>query len=78
MEYDWDKKAECERQLAGLQKEAYVNKHRVTYRIIELDGEMQYEGKELYDRRKRLGVERVIISQGKMYDDIPIHVQRDL
>ena len=36
------------------------------------------KGKELYDRRKRLGVERVIISQGKMYDDIPIHVQRDL
>jgi len=78
LEFDYDKKGECERTLDVLRKTAYTNKTPVEYRMIELDGEMQYEGKELHDWRKRNKVERIMIQQGEIYEDIPTYVQKDI
>jgi len=71
MEYQPEHKDECDRMFQRLRLVAAKKKQPVTYRIVELDGELQYPGKEDVDRRKALGVQNVIITNGKVYDDVP-------
>jgi hypothetical protein len=78
MQYPAEKKDECQRMFESLKKEAYKQKHPVTYRLIELDGEMQYAGKELQDWRKKNNVDKIIIANGKIHEDIPLYVQKDM
>jgi len=73
MEYPIDKKKECERMFSSLRKCAYKKKQPCDYRIVELDGEIQYPEKSEVDRRKALGVQNIIITNGKVYDDVPTH-----
>jgi len=77
MEYPFDKKAECMRMLESVRRDAYQNKDPVTYRLIELDGEMQYEGKETVERRKREGVDQIILTGGKIHENVPLYIQKD-
>lgn len=78
MEYPSEKKEECMRMFQSLKKEAHKAKHQVSYRLVELDGEMQYTGKKLQDWRKENEVDRIIIADGKIHEDIPVYVQKDL
>lgn len=78
MEYPAEKKDECLRMFKSLKKEAYRAKHPVTYRLVELDGDMKYTGKRLQDWRKDNEVDKIIIANGKIHEDIPLYVQKDL
>jgi len=77
LQYPTEKKQECDRMFNSLRKTAAKKKQPVTYRIVELDGEMDYDGKDEVDRRKREGINSIIITQGKIYDDVPVHLQVD-
>jgi len=72
------KKDECGRMFEALRKDAYKRKFDVTYRLIELDGEMQYAGKEMVDFRKKNNIDRIIIANGKVYNDIPLYIEKEL
>ncbi len=78
LEYPLDKKDECMRMYSGLVKDAHLQKDRVVYRIVELDGELQYPGKDLQDWRKKNNVNRIIIANGKIHEDIPSFIQKDI
>jgi len=71
MEYLMERKEECDRMIKSLIREAYKKKHPVRYRLVELDGELQYPGKSEVDRRKAMGVQNIILTGGKVYDDVP-------
>ena len=78
MEYPEEKKEECLRMVEGLRRSAKKNKYPVKYRLVELDGVMNYEGRKEDEDRKRNKVDRIIVTNGKIIDDIPLYVQRDL
>ena len=78
LEYQHEMKEECVRMFEHLCMMSYKLKHHVTYRLIELDGEMQYPGKDMVDFRKKNDVHQIIVANGRVYDDIPVYVQRDL
>jgi hypothetical protein len=78
MEYPAEKNDECLRMFQSLKKEAYKAKHPVTYRLVEMDGEMNYANKDLVEWRKKNNVDRIIITNGKIHEDIPVYVQKDL
>ena len=77
LQYPEEKKQECERMFKSLRATAAKKKQPVSYRIVELPGEMDYDGKSEVDRRKREGIKSIIITQGKIYDDVPVHLQID-
>jgi len=78
LEYPMEKKDECLRAFETLKKDAHKRKFPVTYTLIEIEGEMQYIGKDIVDFRKKHNVDRIIIANGTIYDDIPVYVQRDM
>lgn len=78
MEYPPEKKDECMRMFTSLKKNAYQHKDRVEYRLVELDGEMQYAGKALQDWRKKNKVDKVIIQGGQITDNIPHLIEKDI
>jgi len=73
MEYQPDKFDECVRMVESLRRTANQKKQPCIYTMIELDGELDYPGKADVDRRKALGVQNIIITNGKVYDDVPTH-----
>lgn len=77
-QYSIEKELEAKSMYEKLKKEAKKKKMPVTYRMIELDGEIQYEGKAEDEMRKSLGVKQIIIQDGKIHNVIPHATQKDI
>lgn len=55
----------------GLMSERKKTKSPVLYRMISLDGELDFEGKQEIQERKTLGVDKILIQDGKIYNIMP-------
>ena len=75
--FQFQTEPEAKRMFTSLKTDANKNRSPAQYRMVELEGEVQYEGKAAHDERKALGVKQILIQDGKIYNIMPDNTIRD-